>query len=73
MSFTGLVSNLAVSTEEACGSNKPLLVTSSYQGVVQSPNYPNNYPDQLDCAWLIEIENGTRVTINIKFVEVEAR
>ena len=67
------VDNLAVSTEGACGSEKPLLIENSNQGFIQTPNYPNNYPDRSDCAWMIEVMNGTRITIDIADVEVEAR
>ena len=64
---------MVVSTEGACGSEKPLVIESSNQGVIQTPNYPNNYPARSDCSWMIEVKNGMRVTINVADVEVEAR
>ena len=62
---------LAVSTEGACGSNRPLIIRSSNQGIIQSPNYPNNYPDRANCQWMIEIENGTRMSIDITDMLIE--
>ena len=62
---------MAVDTTGACGSNKPLIISGSNQGVIQSPNYPNDYPSRSDCAWLIEIQNGTRLTIDIVDMRTE--
>ena len=62
---------LTVSAEAACGSNRPLIIQGSNLGIIQSPNYPNNYPDRLNCQWLIEIETGTRMTIDISDMLIE--
>ena len=40
-------------------------------GIIQSPNYPNNYPDRLNCQWMIEIENRTRMAIDISDMLIE--
>ena len=66
-----LVNNLAVSTDSACGGDKPLIIEASSEGYIQSPNYPNNYPNRADCSWAIKVSNGTRMTIRIEDVEVE--
>ena len=66
-----LVNNLAVSTDSACGGDKPLIIETSSEGYIQSPNYPNNYPNRADCSWAIKVSNGTRMTIRIEDVEVE--
>ena len=65
------VNNLAVSTDGACGSRKPLVIENSSQGYIQSPNYPNDYPNGADCSWMIGVTNGTRMTINIDDFQVE--
>ena len=62
---------LTVSAEAACGSNRPLIIRGSNMGIIQSPNYPNNYPDRLNCQWMIEIENRTRMTIDISDMQIE--
>ena len=62
---------MAVGTDEACGSNKPLVVENSWHGYIQSPNYPNNYPNRVDCIWKIMVIEGTRMTIHVDDVQVE--
>lgn len=43
-------------------------LTGSY-GVIESPDYPNNYPQSLDCLWNISVSKGNR--INITFVQFD--
>jgi len=47
------------------------MIESSSEGYIQSPNYPNDYPNRADCSWMIKVNNGTRMTINVIDVEVE--
>ena len=35
--------------------------------VVTSPNYPQNYPSNYDCAWLLEYEEGSQIEVNIYY------
>jgi hypothetical protein len=38
-------------------------------GTLTSPNYPNRYPDYLDCEWTLMVEgNGTRM-VNLTFLD----
>jgi len=57
--------------EDACGNNKPLVITNSTEGFIQSPNYPENYPSNANCSWLIELIPGTRLQMHIDDVSVE--
>ena len=72
MKYFIVIVNLTVDgTEEACGSNKPLWITNSPEGYIQSPNYPNNYPNNSDCAWIIQVNPGTNLRLQIDDVSIE--
>ncbi|XP_015589651.1 cubilin [Cephus cinctus] len=32
-------------------------------GVIRSPNYPNNYPTSKNCIWIIEVPRGQKITL----------
>ena len=61
---------------DPCGLSKPLTIEAGpEQGELTSPEYPSNYPNSMDCQWLIEsLEefplNG--VKISFTFFDVEA-
>ncbi|GFN89691.1 cubilin, partial [Plakobranchus ocellatus] len=40
-------------------------------GVITSPNYPNNYNDNDDCAWLIRAPEGMVIKVNVTDFEFE--
>ena len=61
----------SLGNEYACGSDKPLVIDNSTQGYIQSPNYPANYPNGMDCSWMIKVGDGLRMTIRIDDVVVE--
>jgi len=33
-------------------------------GLIQSPNYPNNYPPNAECTWWLKSENNSRIKIS---------
>ncbi|XP_032366699.1 cubilin [Etheostoma spectabile] len=35
-------------------------------GYITSPNYPQNYPQNIDCIWVITVPNGEAVQINFE-------
>jgi len=39
--------------------------------IVQTPNYPNNYPNSLTCTWVIDAGSGNRVFLNVTDLQVE--
>uniref|UniRef100_A0A8C5HD89 Cubilin n=1 Tax=Gouania willdenowi TaxID=441366 RepID=A0A8C5HD89_GOUWI len=50
---------------QACGG---LIEMNDYDppGYIMSPNYPQNYPQNIDCIWLIVVPNGEAVQINFE-------
>lgn len=38
-------------------------------GVIESPNFPENYPDNLNCVWQIVVSKGNK--INMRFSEFQ--
>lgn len=52
---------------QGCGGilNKP-------EGSFTSPNYPNNYPHNIQCQWIIEIEYGHLIEITFSDFDFEA-
>ncbi|KAI0233511.1 Cubilin [Lamellibrachia satsuma] len=49
-----------------CGGN-----FTARTGVITSQNYPNNYPHNTDCGWLITVEQGRTVTLTFDDLDVE--
>ena len=50
--------------QDPCG-DIPLVLSGSTTGTIQSPNYPNDYPNDADCNWLIEVDGGSVVQLTI--------
>ncbi|CAG2112441.1 unnamed protein product, partial [Medioppia subpectinata] len=51
----------------SCGGN---YFTDS--GIIRSPGYPTaNYPPQRDCVWLLEVDNGRQIVLNVTDFELE--
>uniref|UniRef100_A0A7G3AGB7 Cubilin n=1 Tax=Lutzomyia longipalpis TaxID=7200 RepID=A0A7G3AGB7_LUTLO len=44
---------------------------SSLGGVIESPNFPQNYPHSLNCEWIIRAPLGNKVYIEFLHFEVE--
>ena len=40
-------------------------------GVLKSPNYPNSYPNNIDCYWLIQVEVGEQVQLRFNAFSFE--
>ncbi|XP_054133231.1 deleted in malignant brain tumors 1 protein [Melozone crissalis] len=45
---------------------------SDPSGVLQSPNYPGNYPNDADCVWEIQVENNFRVTLTFRDIVMQS-
>lgn len=45
----------------------------SATGTIKSPNYPNNYPPEKDCTWIIQVEVGKQIELVVKTFELEFR
>uniref|UniRef100_A0A0B7BPM5 CUB domain-containing protein n=1 Tax=Arion vulgaris TaxID=1028688 RepID=A0A0B7BPM5_9EUPU len=52
---------------DGCGGN---IYGSS--GVITSPNYPNHYPSQRECQWLITVDTGNMIEMTITNFDLES-
>lgn len=41
------------------------------QGVIESPNFPNFYPDSLQCKWVINGRKGSKIVVHISHIALE--
>ena len=55
---------------EACGRNQPLILSNS-SGRIVSPNYPEEYPSNQDCSWLVQVEQGYVVKLRVDHFKLE--
>ncbi|XP_026748193.2 cubilin [Galleria mellonella] len=44
-------------------------ITGSY-GVIESPDYPNNYPFNLNCLWTINVSKGSKINITFTHFDI---
>ena len=51
--FSSCLSIFRYVSEQTCGG-----VLTNISGVITSPNYPNNYPDNITCTWKIAPEKS---------------
>ncbi|GAA6077299.1 CUB and sushi domain-containing protein 3, partial [Tachysurus ichikawai] len=40
-------------------------------GVVLSPGFPENYPNQQICSWMISVEKGYNITLHFELFQTE--
>ncbi|CAG0888617.1 unnamed protein product [Darwinula stevensoni] len=64
--FTATISNIDL----PCGSVAPINVTTSV-GEISSPNYPDNYPVNTRCRWVLAAPEGQQVTLTFKTMDIE--
>ena len=57
-----------ISTAKNCGA--PALAVPLPQRLI-TPGYPNDYPDNLDCMWVIRSRDFTQIQLNISSGETE--
>ena len=41
-------------------------------GKITSPNYPNDYPPSVDCVWIIEVPQGSRISLKFEAFETDS-
>ena len=49
-----------------CGQDK-----QDETGVIESPNFPGNYPHNRNCEWRITLQNGRQVLLNVTSFNIE--
>ncbi|KAG7199007.1 hypothetical protein KM043_013159 [Ampulex compressa] len=59
-------SYLFIDTTRVCGG-----FYSKQNGIVRSPNYPNPYPDDKECVWIITAPNKQKVKLRVEDFELE--
>lgn len=40
-------------------------------GEIHSPSYPNSYPSNVDCSWVISVDPSHRVLLNFTDLDIE--
>ena len=40
-------------------------------GIIQSPNYPSNYPDYADCEWTVTVDSSSIVYFEVLAFDLE--
>ena len=46
---------------------------TTYKGTVLSPNYPEHYPPNHTCLYMINVESGRNIVLNVEDFETEDR
>lgn len=46
---------------------------TGFSGVIESPNFPDNYPHHVDCEWTIEVPLGNKIGIDFSHFAMEGR
>lgn len=41
------------------------------KGEIHSPQFPNNYPNNADCSWVITVDTGHRILFNFTDMDIE--
>lgn len=54
--------------ETICQNN----VTGMY-GIIESPDYPNNYPLRLNCLWIINVPQGNKINVTFTHFDIYNR
>ena len=46
-------------------------VLESKKGSIRSPNYPENYPNNITCTWLIAVQDGYKISLKVASFNLE--
>lgn len=44
---------------------------TGFDGVIESPNFPNHYPNNLDCVWKIQASLGNKISLAFSHFDLE--
>ena len=50
-----------------CGRDELITV---WEGTLKSPNYPQTYPDNITCSWVIAVSPGNQIKITVYDIKV---
>lgn len=46
-------------------------VLSGKNGIITSPNYPNNYPANSDCEWIVQVSPHHSIVLTLEELDME--
>ena len=52
--------------DDACNGNGPMVFTMLNKTEIYSPNYPDNYPNNIGCIWKFFAVDGFRIQLTIE-------
>ena len=56
----------------ACGGgNKNMIITIANITDITSPNFPENYPNNMDCTWIIKASSDEKIELHLEGFELE--
>ena len=55
----------SVGEVDPCGPSLPLIITDDTPGIILSPNYPTDYPEDAYCGWFIQAKEEMRIILTI--------
>ena len=58
----------------ACGNSSTKMIITPWNNTdIHSPNFPETYPNNLNCIWHVKADNGFRIELQIKGQELEEK
>ena len=57
----------------ACGIDKVYSIDNATTGYVVSPYYPEAYPNDVTCMWLIEVDEGNIIELSFMTFDLQPR
>ena len=72
MLFPGTPVNGTIQTDNPCTASSGLLIDGSLAGKIVWPGYPTeSYPNNSNCTWVLEVENGFNIKLTILEFDLE--
>ncbi|XP_071131722.1 MAM and LDL-receptor class A domain-containing protein 1-like isoform X4 [Mytilus edulis] len=66
--LTGAICEQTVSNSQTCGG--VINLAAGEERLIQSPNYPSNYPTGLECTWLIKGPANSLVRASLQYMDI---
>ena len=57
--------------DAACRASRPMVITILNKTDISSPNYPENYDNDLNCQWRILADDDKRIELSLEGDELE--
>ena len=64
---------MAACTSDGVARDNVMVITAQNNTDISSPNYPDNYPENLNCAWRIVADYNVGIEIMLKGYETEEK